>query len=259
MAGGIGAIVAYLGANSRSIGTIIPDVVIEEAHRDSMVITQHPVETGAAITDHAFATPSSVVIRAGFSNSSAGSEGYARQIYQTFLAWRKSRDPRDVSTGKRRYKNMLPADISVITDARTENILALTVVCQEVLITSTQTTGAGTGSDTTKSGDSSSAQGDAKTTGDTLNSGPQQGIGTGSQSFAGAFEPGNTNIDGGTVPDGKFGLNGIEAGSGAGIAPSTVTTEVGPMTGQDPSTGAIIFDDNKPTPPIFGPGAIGGP
>ncbi len=104
MAGGIGAIVAYLGANSRSIGTIIPDVVIEEAHRDSLVITQHPVEKGAAITDHAFAVPSTVVIRAGFSNSSAGYEGYARQVYQAFLAWRKSRDPRDVSTGKRRYR-----------------------------------------------------------------------------------------------------------------------------------------------------------
>ncbi len=50
MAGGIGAIVAYLGPNSRSIGTLIPDVVIEEAHRDSLVITQHPVEKGAAIT-----------------------------------------------------------------------------------------------------------------------------------------------------------------------------------------------------------------
>ncbi len=56
-----------------------------------------------------------------------------------FLAWRKSRDPRDVSTGKRLYQNMLPADISVLTDSRTENILALTVVCQEVIITSTQT------------------------------------------------------------------------------------------------------------------------
>ncbi len=152
---------------------------------------------------------------------------------------------------------MLPADISVLTDSRTENILALTVVCQEVIITSTQTTG--TGTDTTKAGDGSSAQGDPASTGSTLNSGSQQGVGTGSQSFAGSFEPGNTNIDGGTVPNGSFGLNGIEAGSGAGFAPSTVTTEVGPMTGQDPSTGAIIFDDSNGTNPIFGPGAIGGP
>lgn len=256
MAGGIGAIVAYLGPNSRSIGTIIPDVVIEEAHRDALIITQHPVEKGSAITDHAFRTPSSVVIRCGFSNSSAGYEGYAQQVYQQFLAWEKSRDPRDVSTGKRLYRNMLPAEISVATDPRTENVLMITVLCQEVIITSTQRTG--TGTDTTKSGDGSSKQGDPASTGDTLNNGSQQGIGTGSQSFAGAFEPGNTSIDGGTVPNGQFGLNGPEA-VGSGLSPPSVTGDVGPITVEDPSTGAIIFDDNKPTPPIFGPGAIGGP
>ena len=250
-----GSIFAYIGPSSRSIGTIVPDVVVEEAHRDSMVITQHPVEKGVTITDHAFAAPSTVVIRAGFSNSSAADRGYAQQVYRQFLAWRASRDPRDVSTGKRRYKNMLPVDISVITDSHSENILMLTVVCQEVIITSTQTTG--TGTSTTSPGDSSSSQADPASTGGTLNQGQVQGYSADSTSFQGAFNPGNTNIDGGTVGNGSFGLNGVEAGSG--IAPPTVTTEVGPMTGSDPSTGAIIFDDNKPTPPIFGPGAIGGP
>lgn len=256
MAGGIGAIVAYLGPNSRSIGTIIPDVVIEEAHRDALIITQHPVEKGSAITDHAFSTPASVVIRCGFSNSSAGYEGYAQQVYQQFLAWKKSRDPRDVSTGKRLYRNMLPAEISVATDGRTENILALTILCQEVIITSTQRTG--TGTDTTKAADSNGGQGDPASTGSTLNSGSQQGVGTGGQSFAGAFEPGNTSIDGGTLPNGQFGLTGPEA-VGSGFSPPAVTGDVGPITVQDGSTGGIIFDDSAGTNPIFGPGAIGGP
>jgi len=245
MAGGIGSIVAYLGPNSRSIGTIIPDVVIEEAHRDALIITQHPVEKGSAITDHAFSTPASVVIRCGFSNSSAGYDGYAQEVYQQFLAWKKGRDPRDVSTGKRLYRNMLPADISVLTDARTENILAITVLCQEVIITSTQKTG--TGTDTTKAGDGSGSQGDPATTGSTLNNGTQQGVGTGSQSFAGSFEPGNTNIDGGTVPNGQFGFNGPEGvgSQGSGFSPPDATGDVGPITVQDGTTGQTIFDDSN--------------
>ena len=48
---------ALISSPVRSIGTVIPDVVIEEAHRDELIITQHPVEKGATITDHAFARP----------------------------------------------------------------------------------------------------------------------------------------------------------------------------------------------------------
>ena len=34
-----------------------PTVWIEETHHDSVVITEHPVEQGAPISDHAFARP----------------------------------------------------------------------------------------------------------------------------------------------------------------------------------------------------------
>ena len=41
----------------RSIGGIIPDVTIEEVHTDEIELTQHPVQQGAAITDHKFKKP----------------------------------------------------------------------------------------------------------------------------------------------------------------------------------------------------------
>lgn len=44
-------------------------VTIEETHRDTLVITDHPVEFGANITDHAFKQPVSLVLRYGWSNS----------------------------------------------------------------------------------------------------------------------------------------------------------------------------------------------
>lgn len=238
MAAGFGAVVAYLGPNSRSIGTIVPDVVVEEAHRDALIITQHPVEKGTAITDHAFAAPATVVIRCGFSNASAGSAGYVQRVYQEFIAWKKSREPRDVFTGKRRYRNMLPADIAVATDGRSENSLFVIVACQEVIITSTQR--AGTGTDTTKAGEGSGGQADPANTGSTNNLGPQQGINEQGYDFAGSFSPGLTNPEGGTVGNGSFDLS---MGPGSGFSPSEVTGDVGPITVQDGS-GNIIFDDS---------------
>ena len=39
---------------SRRIGLIVPSVVISEKHNDTLEITEHPVEVGAAISDHAY-------------------------------------------------------------------------------------------------------------------------------------------------------------------------------------------------------------
>lgn len=205
-AGIFGAI--FLGAADRSIGTIIPDVVVEEGHNDTLIITQHPIEMGAAVTDHAFAQPSVVVIRCGFSDSSAGSLGYAQAIYEEFLSWRQRREPRDVITGKRAYRNMLPANIGVITDDHTENVLALTIACQEVIIVSTKTTG--TGTDTAGGGSNMVVDG-----------GERAGSPVGSQDFAGAFNPGNFDTGGGVLGNGYFDLDGVSSGG---------TVEVGPIT-----------------------------
>jgi hypothetical protein len=50
-------------------GDIIAQATIEEQHQDEMEITQHPVETGAPITDHAFVRPSHLVLTLMWSNS----------------------------------------------------------------------------------------------------------------------------------------------------------------------------------------------
>ena len=53
---------------SRKIGMIIPSVVVSEKHTDTLEITEHPVEVGAAIADHAYKKPSEVVMEVGFAN-----------------------------------------------------------------------------------------------------------------------------------------------------------------------------------------------
>lgn len=157
-------------------GELIPHATLEEIHYDDLEITDHPVEQGASITDHAFKRPSEVVIRCGFSNSPPSSGGIVGQlagaaaavggsavrtiigtattlqsvlggnapqqvndIYQTFIDAQRERVLFDVYTGKRRYTNMLIRGVSTVTDAKSENSLIVAITCREVLIVSTQT------------------------------------------------------------------------------------------------------------------------
>lgn len=48
---------------------IIAQAVVEEQHQDEMEVTQHPVETGAPITDHAFVRPAHLILSLMWSNS----------------------------------------------------------------------------------------------------------------------------------------------------------------------------------------------
>lgn len=53
---------------SNPIG-IIANITVEERHTDELQITEHPVESGAMITDHTFKRPAEVVVRCAWSNS----------------------------------------------------------------------------------------------------------------------------------------------------------------------------------------------
>lgn len=131
---------ALITSRTRSISGVIPDCTIREVHRDSLITTDHPVESGAIISDHAFMMPVEVEMTVGFSNSSARTEGYVDMIYQALLALQKAREPLSIFTGKRAYRNMLIRDLMVTTDAHSENVLMVSARLKEVIITSTQMT-----------------------------------------------------------------------------------------------------------------------
>lgn len=147
----------------RLIGKIAAQVTIEEEHNDELEITDHPVEQGAAISDHAFKRPAELTMRLGWSNSPtvaglfqgavagiggtvsgvqsllSGSEvSQVKAIYEQLLALQISRVPFDVYTGKRFYKNMLVRGLSMTTDKDTENSLMVTMRFRQVLIVQTQ-------------------------------------------------------------------------------------------------------------------------
>ncbi|NIF20257.1 phage baseplate protein [Candidatus Pantoea multigeneris] len=159
-----------LKLSTRKIGVVVPDVVISEKHSDLLEITEHPVEKGAPVADHAFKRPSEVVMEVGFSGggslldlldtSSVGlSLGLSpKEVYQQLLDIQTSRIPFDVVTGKRKYSNMLIRELSVVTDKTTENVLSATLSLRQVIITSTQTTTVADKADMTQGASTSAVQ-----------------------------------------------------------------------------------------------------
>lgn len=123
----------------RSIGGLYPDVVVEESHEDSLQITGHPVEQGAAVNDHAFKKPELVTIRGGVTDSSAGGgEKPSGEFYDKLLELQAKREPFDLVTGKRLHKNMLIERLSVISNEDSEHCVLFTAECRQVIIVATR-------------------------------------------------------------------------------------------------------------------------
>ena len=154
----------------RQIGGIVAQVTIEEEHLDELEITQHPVEQGAAITDHSFKKPARLVVRVGWSRS-GGPRFLGAQfgVYAQLLSLQASRQPFSVYTGRRVYgvpnPNMLISSIEVITDEKTAHALMATVRMQEVILVSTQTVDLSTATGLGTSGNQLMPQSTAQTVG----------------------------------------------------------------------------------------------
>ena len=130
--------------------SIIPDVVISEMHTDEVVVTQHPVDVGAQVTDHAYRQPATVICTFGWSDSSRminslldGSifrGAYSvEDVYKTLLKMQEARQPLKLSTGKRKYDNVIITKLQTSTTADTENSAIIEVTFQEVILARSQT------------------------------------------------------------------------------------------------------------------------
>ncbi len=141
---------AIFRLQSRRIGLLVPSVVVSEKHVDALEITEHPVETGAPVNDHAYKRASEVTMECGFAGGGSildfvdvsgiglGIGLSPKDVYQQLLDLQNSRVPFDVVTGKRTYSNMLIRAIEVTTDRTSENVLSCVLTLREVLLTQTQ-------------------------------------------------------------------------------------------------------------------------
>jgi hypothetical protein len=156
----------------------VPDATIEEVHSDDLEITDHPVEQGTVISDHAFKRPSELIITAGWSNSpnnsglknqilgaaantspalqavigaaeaingvvslfsSNGQGSPSKAAYLKLFDMQRNRFLFTIYTGKRAYRNMIVKSLATTTDAKTENSLIIRIGCREILMAQTQT------------------------------------------------------------------------------------------------------------------------
>jgi len=118
----------------RSVGGFSATITVEEISSDDLEITKHPVQQGANITDHAYLQPATIAIKILFDEN----DRPLAEIYARLLALQASREPFDVVTGKRQYKNMLFKSLSQTNDLATEKLLSINAQLQEIFITSVQ-------------------------------------------------------------------------------------------------------------------------
>lgn len=123
--------------SGRLIGTIIPDLIIEESTTDQNELTSHPVQSGASITDHKYRKPTTLkltMMQSGDTQTDLAGK------YKSLLDLQNGTDFFDVTTPKRIYKNMQIKSLACTTDNKTENVLSITAELQEVVIVSVSVT-----------------------------------------------------------------------------------------------------------------------
>lgn len=135
-------------------------IAILEDHHDELEITDHPVEQGATVTDHAYKLPAMLSMQIGWSTSSTlnsaipsllgvigqplspldvaslfsggGSDIFIRQVYSRLVALQAQRTLLTIFTGKRVYNNMLLRTLGTRTAEDTEHCLIISATFKEI-------------------------------------------------------------------------------------------------------------------------------
>ena len=125
-----------------NIGGYFFDAIIREEHTSTIRITEHPVQTGANIADHAYNMPAYLVMEIGMSDvmdslvSGQYADGPTKSIsaYQTLKKLQQARLPLEVLTRLNLYQNMLIEEINAPDDYKTQYGLRCTVRLREIFV-----------------------------------------------------------------------------------------------------------------------------
>ena len=105
-----------VSSNQSAPTTFFFDAVMRAEHAEEVVMTHHPVQNGASITDHAYAAPARLVLEVGFSDLqdsfvaeqySGGSQSKSVNAYAQFKQIKDLRLPCQVATRLQQYDNMV--------------------------------------------------------------------------------------------------------------------------------------------------------
>ena len=143
----------------RSIGGIQLDAVLSESHNSAIRITRNPVEFGADITDHTVIEPKKLSIIAEVSDTPLGVAAFTQIVdlvtglfgsstvsnltrsnaaYNALVQLQESREPIEVQTRLKLYKDMIITGIDVTQDKDSSRIVNMNMSLEEILITESE-------------------------------------------------------------------------------------------------------------------------
>ncbi|USG65159.1 hypothetical protein NDK47_24050 [Brevibacillus ruminantium] len=138
------ASLVYLKTN---VGGYFFDAYLRSTHASRLNITEHPVQTGAALTDHAFLQPKELTMEIGMSDTAASlipgqfTGGWSRsvQAFKVLQELQALRVPLQVHTRLGLYQNMLIEEINAPDDYTTLYGLRCTVTLREIMVAQVRT------------------------------------------------------------------------------------------------------------------------
>lgn len=130
-----------------NIGGYFFDAFLKVDHNSSLRITDHPVEEGANITDHAYVEPKTLTMEIGMSDACISfingqfTEKYTRSVsaFDVLVNLQEQRIPLKVHTRLKTYENMLIETITVPDDYMTQYGLRATVGLRQIIVVKTET------------------------------------------------------------------------------------------------------------------------
>lgn len=121
------------------------DAIIREEHSRDAIITDNPVENGSEVTDHMQILPSKLVLEIGVSDliqagerSPSGAGTKSASTWENLEKLQDSREPFNVSTGLKLYKNMQIENMVTSRDRNTGKALPATLTLKELIIIETK-------------------------------------------------------------------------------------------------------------------------
>lgn len=134
-----GSLLEYTGIaafrSRRRMADFVAYLTIDESGEDELEITEHPVQEGSEITDHAYKKAPTLNINISFSESDIDNIMTLDETYAAMLELQESRIPFEVVTGKRIYKDMLFKSLRQVTDKGTDNVLSIQAALKHIKVT----------------------------------------------------------------------------------------------------------------------------
>lgn len=123
--------------DSPTYGKFYFDAVFSTEHSANVTVTEHPVQVGAPITDHAYQEPDEVTMEIGMSDAMVGvSNDHSVNAFTMLRQIMVKREPVKLVTRLKTYSNMVLTSISAPDDQSTMYGLKATIMLRSVNIVS---------------------------------------------------------------------------------------------------------------------------